>query len=163
MTIYATHSFILSNGKVLLLKKATGLFGEGKWNVPGGKISPEEDPADGAIRETFEETGLRIKNLEQVGLVHFYKNGRRDVPEWTGYVFVSRKFSGTLTEGREGSLKWYSIDSLPFDEMWEDDRYWSGLVFEHKRFEAWFYYSGEFEKLLDHRIEAPPATASLQA
>ncbi len=163
MTIYAILSFVLSDDKVLLLKKAMGLFGEGKWNVPGGKIRPGEDSGDCAMRETFEETGLRIKNLEQVGLVHFYKNGRRDVPEWTGYVFVSRKFSGTLTEGREGSLKWYSIDSLPFDEMWEDDRYWSRLVFEHKRFEAWFYYSGEFEKLMGHRIEAPPDNVALEA
>jgi len=151
--IPATLSFVLKGDKVLLLKKSKGLFGEEKWNVPGGKIRPGENPENGAIRETLEETGLRVKNLEQVGLVHFYKNMRRDVPEWTGYVFVSREFSGTLTEGREGILKWFSIHDLPFDDMWEDDQYWSRLVFERKKFEAWFYYSGEFEKLIDHRIK----------
>ena len=153
MTIKATLSFVLDDDKVLLLEKAKGLFGEGKWNVPGGKIRSEETPKECAIRETLEEAGLRVKDPKQIGLVHFYKDGRRDVPEWTGYVFNSREFSGSLTEGREGSLKWFRIDSLPFDQMWEDDKYWCRRAIEGKLFEGWFYYSGDFEKLIDHRID----------
>ncbi len=30
----------------------------GSWMQPGGHIEPGEDPADGALRETIEETGL---------------------------------------------------------------------------------------------------------
>ena len=153
MTIRATLSFVLKENQVLLLKKSTGLFGEGKWNVPGGKIRPGETPKDCAIRETHEETGLKVEDARPVGRVHFYKDERRDVPEWTGYVFNSRKFSGKLTEGREGSLKWFSIDSLPFDQMWEDDPYWCRSAIEGKRFEGWFYYSGDFEELIDYRME----------
>ena len=152
MTIPATHSFILKNRQVLLLKKARGLFGEGKWFVPGGKLAHGESPRDCVVRETLEETGLRIRNPRQIGTVHFYKEGRRDEPEWRGYVFHSNEYTGTLTEGREGSLKWFDIETLPFDEMWEDDPLWVRLVFEQKEFEGWFYYTGDFEKLVDHRI-----------
>lgn len=152
MTIPASLSFVVKDRKVLLLKKAKGLFGEGKWNVPGGKIVLGENLASCAVRETLEETGLRIKNPRQIGLVHFYKDGRQDSPEWTGYVFVAREFSGKLREGREGALKWFDTDKMPFDQMWEDDRLWTRLVYEHKQFEAWFYYTGNFEKLVDHKI-----------
>lgn len=152
MTIPATHSFILKNSQVLLLKKARGLFGEGKWFVPGGKLADGESPQDCVVRETLEETGLIIKNPQQIGTVHFYKEGRRDEPEWRGYVFLSREYTGTLTEGREGSLKWFSVEALPFSEMWEDDPFWVRLVFDQKKFEGWFYYTGDFDKLVDHRI-----------
>ena len=152
MTIQATLSFILRKREVLLLRKAKGLFGQGKWNVPGGKIADGEDPQHCAIRETLEETGLRVSNPQQLGRVHFYKDTRRDLPEWIGYVFVSDKFTGTLTESREGILKWFNMDQLPYSEMWEDDPLWTGLVFSHKRFEGWFYYTGDFEKLVDHKI-----------
>ena len=152
MTIWATHSFILDNRQLLLLKRAKGLFGEGKWFVPGGKVAVGERAEDCVVRETLEETGLHIKNPRRIGTVHFYNDNRRDSPEWSSYVFLSREFSGTLIEGREGRLKWFSIDHLPFHEMWEDDPFWVGQVFDEKRFEARFYYSGDFEKLVDRSI-----------
>jgi hypothetical protein len=37
--------------------------------------------------------------------------------------------------------------------MWEDDQFWYKLALGQTRFEGWFYYSGDFEKLIDHRIE----------
>jgi 8-oxo-dGTP diphosphatase len=152
LTIWATHSFILDNRQVLLLKRARGLFGEGRWFVPGGKVAVDEKPENCVVRETLEETGLYIKNPKQIGMVHFYKDSRRDVPEWSSHVFLSREFSRTLTEGREGRLKWFNVDNLPFHEMWEDDPFWVGHVFDERPFEARFYYKGDFEKLVDRSI-----------
>jgi len=67
-------------------------------------------------------------------------------------VFLAHEFEGVPIDGREGHLKWFSIDALPFNEMWEDDQYWYRPALEQTRFEAWFYFSGDFEKLIDHRI-----------
>jgi ADP-ribose pyrophosphatase YjhB (NUDIX family) len=36
-------------------------FGDGIWRPPGGGIKPGEDFATGAVREAFEETGLRVE------------------------------------------------------------------------------------------------------
>ena len=44
--------------KVLLQKKARGLFGEDRWNAPRGKMLNEESPEKAAVREMLEETGL---------------------------------------------------------------------------------------------------------
>ena len=120
--------------------------------MPGGKLAVGEMPADCVVRETLEETGLQIRNPRQIGVVHFYKDNQRDSPEWSSHVFLSKEFDGTLTEGREGQLKWFNIHSLPFDDMWEDDPLWVRLVFDQKEFEGWFYYAGDFEKLVDHKI-----------
>jgi len=153
LTIQATLCFILRDDKVLLLKKSKGLFGQDKWNAPGGKILPGEDAEQCAVREVREETQLAIEDLEQMGILHFYKYDRRESPDWTVHVFLSRGLDGIPVSGREGQIKWFNVNSLPLEEMWEDDRYWSQLALQGRRFEGWFYYSGDFEKLVDYRIE----------
>jgi 8-oxo-dGTP diphosphatase len=148
--------FILKNNEVLLLKKSKGLFGQGKWNAPGGKILPNEEPKTCAVREVFEETGLVVENIEQVGFLHFYKNDQRENPDWIVHAFLAHQFIGLPVDGREGLLKWFEIDALPFDEMWEDDRYWCRIALEGTRLEGWFYFSGDFEKLVNHRVDVKP-------
>ncbi len=153
MTILATVCFILKDDTILLLKKSKGLVGQGKWNAPGGKILPNEEPYTGAVREVFEETRLVVKATEKVGLLYFYNNSQRTSPIWTVHLFLASKFDGAPIGGREGRLQWFNVRALPFDEMWEDDQYWYGLALDGIKFEGWFYYSGNFEKLIDHRIQ----------
>ena len=40
------------------------------WITPGGGLAEGEDPLAGAVRELFEETGLRIAPTDLVGPVH---------------------------------------------------------------------------------------------
>lgn len=58
---FATSGFIVNSDstKVLMVyhKKLN------TWVIPGGHLEPNEYPADGAIREIFEETGVRAKLL----------------------------------------------------------------------------------------------------
>jgi 8-oxo-dGTP diphosphatase len=68
-------------------------------------------------------------------------------------VFLASQFDGVPIDGREGRLEWFKIDALPFSEMWEDDQYWYRTALNGARFEGWFYFSGDFEKLIDYRIE----------
>lgn len=47
---------ILLREKVLLLRKING-----EWDLPGGRLSIEENPKQCLVREVFEETGLSVK------------------------------------------------------------------------------------------------------
>ena len=52
---------------VLLLKRPTWIkWGAGKWAFPGGKLEKGETPQQAAIRETEEETQLKVRNLKPV-------------------------------------------------------------------------------------------------
>ena len=153
MTIHATLCFIIHNNQVLLLKKNPGLFGAGKWNAPGGKLQPKETAEHCAKREVYEETGLEAQKLRKIGTLVFFKYNKREDPDWIAHVFLTKLFQGTIKESKEGILRWYPIDEPPFEEMWEDDRYWYGHAVEGRSFRGEFYFQGDFEKLVDHKIE----------
>lgn len=55
--------FVIQNNKVLLIHHKKF----GKWLPPGGHVEPNELPEEAAVREVFEETGLKIK-------LHFQEN-----------------------------------------------------------------------------------------
>lgn len=53
---------------------------KGKWILPGGTIDPSEFPAQAAVRECFEETGLRVRVVGQVAVrTRLLENGGTDV------------------------------------------------------------------------------------
>ena len=54
---------IVIKGKRVLLGKRKNSHGEGTWAFPGGHLEFNESIEDCAVREVFEETGIRIKNL----------------------------------------------------------------------------------------------------
>ncbi|MDA4111019.1 MAG: NUDIX domain-containing protein, partial [Thaumarchaeota archaeon] len=68
-TIKAVICYLKRNEEFLLLLKASGKFGGGFWNAPGGKIKNRETPEDAVRREVLEETGLSVGQLEKAGFL----------------------------------------------------------------------------------------------
>ena len=56
---FVAHGLVELGGKVLLLRRREGLYIGGQWDIPGGTVEPGETPQDAAVRECWEETGLR--------------------------------------------------------------------------------------------------------
>jgi 8-oxo-dGTP pyrophosphatase MutT (NUDIX family) len=83
-------------GRVLLARHSEGNV----WVTPGGAIEPLETPADAAVREVWEETGLHVELTRLFGayggpeFVVTYGNGDR-----TSYLMVV--FEGRVLHGRE--------------------------------------------------------------
>lgn len=52
--------------RVLLIRRKHAPFA-GKWAIPGGYVDIDEPLEEAARRELLEETGIRVKRLEQLG------------------------------------------------------------------------------------------------
>ena len=143
----ATLVFVIRAGQVLLIRKKRGL-GAGKINAPGGRIEPGESPAAGAARELHEEIGVRAGPLTRLGDHRF-----QFVDGYSIYVHVFRTsaIEGVPVETVEAAPLWYDVGAIPFDEMWEDDRYWVPLVLAGNRFAGYWIFEGE--RMLDHRLD----------
>ncbi len=148
MTILATLCYILNEDKILLQKKSKELFGGDKYNAPGGKLKPEESPLIGVIREVLEETGLVVRNLQPMGKVYFYEPDWR-TPSWEVYLFLTKDFQGELKQDyREGSLEWIAKKDIPYEQMWEDNKYFVPFILEGDYVEGRFYFKPDFKELI---------------
>ncbi len=56
-------------------------------------------------------------------------------------------------ETEEMRPQWFSIDEIPFDEMWPDDRYWFPWFLKQQKFHGKFSFDHD-GKLVDQHIES---------
>ena len=143
----ATLVFVIRGGQILLIRKKRGL-GAGKINGPGGRLETGETFEACAVRELHEELGITPLELVKLGEHRFHF-----VDGYSTFVYVYRAsgLEGTPVETDEATPLWVELDAIPFDEMWEDDRYWLPLVIEGKRFSGNWIFDGD--QMLDYRLE----------
>ena len=143
----ATLVFVIQDGRILLIRKKRGL-GAGKINGPGGRLEPGETPEACAARELHEELGVTAGPLVRAGDHRF-----QFVDGYSIFVHVYRTsaFSGTPVETDEAVPMWFEVGAIPFDEMWEDDRYWLPLVLEGRPFSGYWIFDGD--RMIDHRLD----------
>jgi ADP-ribose pyrophosphatase YjhB (NUDIX family) len=95
-------------GRLLLVQQRES----GVWSTPGGVLEPDERPADAVVRETREETGLRVEPEALAGayggpeFVVRYPNG--DEVQYAIMAFRCRVVGGELRpDGEEVSSVQY--------------------------------------------------------
>lgn len=139
------------NNKVLLgERKKKGKPGLGKRVGIGGGIEPNESPEQAVYREVEEEISInkdeevvfKLNKLTQMGIVYFIFPHKKDEPGWNQrcFVFTCDDFSGDPVETEVIKPEWYDIDKLPFEFMWEDNRYWLPQVLGGEKVEGVFVY-----------------------
>jgi len=142
----ATLVFVIRDEKILLIDKKTG-FGKGKVNGPGGKVEPGESPEACAVRECYEELGIRVANLRYCGQHRFQFVDGYSLLVW---VYSSTEFEGVPTETPEAKPLWFALDSIPYERMWEDDCLWLPLLLRGERFQGRWLFDGD--RMLDHEL-----------
>ncbi len=118
----ASLCYIKRNNQTLMLhriKKENDMH-QGKWNGLGGKFEPGETPEACAIREIYEESGLRVNDPELRGILTF--PAFSDDEDWYAFVFVVRDFTGDLIDSPEGVLAWIDDAQLLGLNLWAGDR-----------------------------------------
>lgn len=148
-TRLATPCYILRDGEVLLIRKKRG-FGANKYNGVGGKVEEGEGVLEAAIREIREEVGIEPLELRYAGVLEFYSED--DAPDWVVYVYTCTEARGTPRPSEEAEPYWFPIDNLPFDKMWEDDRFWLPQVLKGRRVRGRFRFSRDYSKLLEWEL-----------
>jgi len=148
-TEYANLCFVIRDGEILLIRKKRGL-GAGKINGPGGRLEAGETAEQAAIRETQEEIGVTPTGLVFVGELFFqFLDGYK----LHVAVFTAAGCQGELCETDEAAPIWTDLQSIPYQEMWQDDPHWLPLAVQGQRFRGYFVFDGE--TLLNHQIDLP--------
>ena len=119
--------YIEQNGRYLMLHRVKKEHDENrdKWIGIGGKFEPGESPEDCVLRETLEETGLRLTKYRYCGIITFVSD--RWETEYM-HLFHATGFTGTPRECDEGQLEWIEKERVLSLPQWAGDRIFLGLM-----------------------------------
>ena len=119
--------YIEQNGRYLMLHRVKKEHDENrdKWIGIGGKFEPGESPEDCVLRETLEETGLRLTNYRYCGIITFVSD--RWETEYM-HLFHATGFTGTPRECDEGQLEWIEKERVLLLPQWAGDRIFLDLM-----------------------------------
>ncbi len=101
------------DGRVLLGRRSDN----GRWALPGGIVDPGEQPADAAVREVYEETGVvalpEALTSVTISVPITYPNG--DKVRYLELTFRCRPVGGEARVNDTESVEvgWYGVDALP--------------------------------------------------
>jgi len=100
-----------SEGKILITRRHPKKRYGGFWEIPGGSVLAGEDPLDGAVRELFEETGLKVKpeELRYMGQI---------VREYSGCIHNYYIYDGDFTK-KDITLQ--EDETVDFRIVWPGD------------------------------------------
>lgn len=115
-----TLMFVRDGERLLLIRKKRG-HGRGRINAPGGKVEAGESPWRCAVRETWEEVGVRVAEAVPMAELKFVDQADE---QWLGHVFLASSHEGVPVETAEATPLWFPINAVPYGDMWEDDRLW---------------------------------------
>lgn len=111
-----SQAFVCRNGKILLVEHV--LQGRDFYNLPGGGIEDDETPAEAALRELEEETGVTGKILRPLTIEYKPDLESRiftflvDIPEEAVPV---KGIDPELPPDKQSivAVKWLSLDEIP--------------------------------------------------
>lgn len=119
--VSTTNMLVVSDGKVLVLKRGENEKDFPGWYMlPGGKQEENETPIQAAIRETFEETGIKVLNPKLKVVATHNHDYRGKI--YLIYIFMAEDFSGDLVQSNEGVALW-----MPLDELMNDSKLYPDL------------------------------------
>lgn len=101
-------------GRMLLMQRPDDSeYIAGTWDIPGGAVEPLEPPAETAIRETHEETGLAVEPAEVVD-AYFMDPNPLNPHGHVLLLYLCDVTGGTLRLSHEGdALEYWPVEAVP--------------------------------------------------
>ncbi len=92
---------------------------KGEWSIPGGRIEPQESEQSAALRELWEETGIKAKLIDKIAVIdadfgtHYYRL----------HDYLALWESGTPRAGDDAiAAKFVSPHMLAKTPLWDKTR-----------------------------------------
>lgn len=103
-------------GRVLLIRRADN----GRWAMPGGALEVGETPAEGAVREAWEEAGVRCEAVALAGVFDSRRCGSATRHHLYHVVLLCRPLSLALDPApshahEQTGVAWFAEAELPPD------------------------------------------------
>jgi 8-oxo-dGTP pyrophosphatase MutT (NUDIX family) len=99
-------------GRILLIQRSDDRL----WAMPGGAFEVGETPAEGACREAWEETGLRVEPVALVGVYDSRLCGTRSAGHLYQFVFLCHLLDPAaepVVMHETLAVAWYEEHALP--------------------------------------------------
>jgi len=115
-----TDCLVVRDGKFLVIAEGKPSR-EGKFNLPGGHVEPDEFFAAAAAREVLEESGYDVKITGFMGIYqHIYEDRQVNVG---GPVFLAEVIGGDAKPSVDHpEVKWITADEAA--QMERDGMFW---------------------------------------
>ena len=114
---------IVFGNAILLLKKHNG-----DWVLPKGKVEPGEKKDEAALREVFEESGLKAEIIKYLGEIHYtYKENwdeNKRVHKTVYWYLMHSRSMDTVPQREEGFIeaKFIHIDRVLEMAKYDDEK-----------------------------------------
>jgi 8-oxo-dGTP diphosphatase len=111
-------ALVFQDEKILVCQRTRHQTMPLKWEFPGGKIEPGEQPRDALHRELDEELGIDATIGDEVARIrHEYKNGAAVELRF----FAVREYKGEIENRIFKDMRWASRSELPSFDFLEAD------------------------------------------
>jgi len=112
VTGFVVGAVVADAGRVLLLRRRPDDFLGGMWEIPSGKVEEGETLLEALHRETAEETGLAVRQVDgYVGHFDYVGSGGGTTRQFNFAVTVERTGPVVLTE--HDAHRWALPTDLP--------------------------------------------------
>ncbi len=110
-------ALVAFEGRLLLVRRAHAPW-PGLWDIPGGFCRSREHPADAAVREVREETGLVVRTSAILGMwVDSYAPEGPDADKVTLSIYFHATPQGSaeirIDPGEVAETRWFAPHELP--------------------------------------------------
>jgi len=103
-----------------------------------------------ALRELHEEAGVLAIDYEKVAEMTYHFPA---TPDWNQvvHVYLVTRWGGEPKETAEMTAEWFPFANIPYDRMWDNDKYWLPQVLLGKKVKGSVIHDGN--KTIEKNIE----------
>jgi mutator protein MutT len=113
-----TAALIQKNGKILLALRKAGKHMGPKWELPGGKVDPGEEPEQSLRRELKEELGIEAQIGQYLGSTRFRGHRLR----LQVHLYRVSHIDGTFVLREHEAIRWVEPQRIEDYDLVDSDR-----------------------------------------